>query len=144
MGGPELNCRSWSTNIWLLRIVCIMVTLASFLHCLSIGHPNILETDEYLEKSFNTNLAALLWIILVLCSVDEVKCIQEQISPLTCNIKHVLLTAFTVTCYYQFSSRDNGCTKGWACECAPQNNNVQNNNMFKIQHRQVLSWGIQV
>jgi len=33
---------------------------------LSIGHPswfNILETDEYLEKSFNTNLAALLWTI---------------------------------------------------------------------------------
>ena len=42
----------------------------------SIGHPswfNILETDEYLEKSFNTNLAALLWTISsleILCSVD--------------------------------------------------------------------------
>jgi len=40
------------------------VTLTSFLHCLSVGHPswfNILETDEYLEKLFNTNLAVLLW-----------------------------------------------------------------------------------
>jgi len=48
------------------RISYIIVTLASFLHCLSIGHPswfNILETDEYLEKSFNTNLAALVWTI---------------------------------------------------------------------------------
>jgi len=54
----------------------ISVTLASFLHCLSIGHPswfNILETDEYLEKSFNTNLAVLLWTtssLEILCLVD--------------------------------------------------------------------------
>ena len=52
------------------------MTLASFLHYLSIGHPiwfNILETDEYLEKSFNTNLAVLLWTtssLEILCSVD--------------------------------------------------------------------------
>jgi len=50
--------------------------LASFLRCLSIGYPswfNILETDECLEKSFNTNLAALLWTISsleILCLVD--------------------------------------------------------------------------
>jgi len=46
------------------------MTLASFLHCLSIGHPswfNILETDEYLEKSFNANLAALL-LVLQICT----------------------------------------------------------------------------
>ena len=51
----------------------ISVTLASFLHCLSIGHPNILETDEYLEESFNRNLAVLLWTtssLEMLCSVD--------------------------------------------------------------------------
>ena len=53
-----------------------LVTIASFLRCLSIGHLsrfNILETDEYLEKSFNTNLAALLRTISsleILCSVD--------------------------------------------------------------------------
>jgi len=43
-----------------------------------IGHPswfNILETDhdEYIEKSFNTNLAALFWTISslkILCPVD--------------------------------------------------------------------------
>jgi len=52
------------------------MTLASFLRCLSIGHPswfNILETNEYLEKSFNANLAALLWTIFsldILCSVE--------------------------------------------------------------------------
>jgi len=72
----SLNSRSWSINTRLFRILYIIVTLASFLHCLSIGHPsclNILETDEYLEKSFNTNLAALLWTICsleILCSVD--------------------------------------------------------------------------
>jgi len=70
-----LNSRSWSTNTRLFRILYIIVTLASF-RCLSIGHPswfNILETDEYLEKSFNTNLAALLWTISsleILCLVD--------------------------------------------------------------------------
>ena len=53
-----------------------LVTIASFLRCLSIGHLswfNILETDENLEKSFNTNLAALPWTISsleILCSVD--------------------------------------------------------------------------
>jgi len=57
-------------------IIYVIVTLASFLHCLSIGHYswlNILETNEYLEKSFNTNLAALLWTVSsleILCSVD--------------------------------------------------------------------------
>jgi len=55
------------------RILYIIVTLASYLRCLSIGHLNILETDEYLEKSFNTNLVALLWTISsleILCLVD--------------------------------------------------------------------------
>ena len=52
------------------------MTLALFFHCMSIGHPswfNILETDEYLEKSFNASLVALLWTISsveILCSVD--------------------------------------------------------------------------
>ena len=70
------NSRSWSTNTRLFRFLYIIVTLASFLHCLSISHPswfNILETDEYLEKSFNTNLAVLLWTtssLEILCSVD--------------------------------------------------------------------------
>ena len=51
----------------------------------------ILET-EHLEKSFNTNLAALLWTISsleILCSVDWAhtgEAIQEQILPLTYNI----------------------------------------------------------
>ena len=32
---------------------------------------NILETDEYLEKSFYTNLAGVLWTIRnIVCSVD--------------------------------------------------------------------------
>jgi len=60
-----LNSRSWSTNTRLFRILCI-IGLASFLCCLSIGHPswfNIRKTDEYLEKSFNKNLAPLLWTI---------------------------------------------------------------------------------
>ena len=72
------NSRSLSTNTRLFRILYIIVNLASFLHCLSISHPswfNILETDEYLEKSFNTNLTALLWTIStleILCFVDGV------------------------------------------------------------------------
>ena len=77
MGGPEFGSpRSWSTNTRSFRILYIIMTLASFLHCLSIGHPswfNILETNEYLEKSFNTNLAALSWTISsleILCLVD--------------------------------------------------------------------------
>jgi len=68
-----LNSRSRSTNTRLFRILYIIVTLASFIRCLNIGHLNILETDEYLEKSFNTNFGTLLWTISsleILCSVD--------------------------------------------------------------------------
>jgi len=69
------NSRSWFTNTRLFGILYIIVTLASFLHSLSLSHPSWfnLETDEYLEKSFNTNLAALLWTISsleILCLVD--------------------------------------------------------------------------
>jgi len=68
--GPQIQGYSESYNI---------VTLASFLHCLSISLKNvswfnILETDEYLVKSFNTNLSALLWAISsleILCFIDR-------------------------------------------------------------------------
>ena len=60
-------------------------------------------------------------------------------TDLTIDIKHVFLIAFTVTHYYQFLSRDKGCTKGWACKCAPQNNSTYKvqNSIYMIQHRQV-------
>jgi len=92
---PSLVCVEFSTNTRLFRILYILVTLASFLHCLSIGIPswfNILESDEYLEKSFNTHLAALLWTISsleILCSVDgdyTDEAYSRTDLPLICNM----------------------------------------------------------
>ena len=63
---PSLACVEVLVKVHKYEVVknlVHLVTLALSLCCLSIGHPNwliILETDEYLEKSFITNLATLL------------------------------------------------------------------------------------
>ena len=64
--------RSWFMNTRLSRILYIIVTLAYFFVVWALAIIN-LETDQYLKKSFITNLAALLWTISslkILCLVD--------------------------------------------------------------------------
>ena len=58
-----LYSKLWPTNAELYNILYVITTLASVLRCLSTGHSScsvILETDEYLKKSFTTNFTALL------------------------------------------------------------------------------------